>query len=345
MDNISISNNVRERNLRLPLCNKKQSINRIEDLLKSNQFDLSYLSARTMLPEITWLHTINLQYNALRSIPSALSRLPLQILHITTGNPIEELPDDFIQLSLKEHDLHEWFSPFKQSRLISRLDAEKYPVLANILKITPGLCEYICNQIILKNRDLLRNSKADLTQYITEATLSEKEIIQSYTQDLHSLFGIPLLQCSVLSQIYPDNLFSWRDQRKLLAQGILNEEILKKGLSSVVVGEIVKLCIIPGKYGQGGHTVLIEKMTNNKYIFFDPSRGTYRKLSFDRLTAHITVYINICYAADVYFTKGSDFANRVSYSPKRRVSCVTYTALLTALFVGQVSLQFVLTES
>lgn len=271
------------------------------------------------LTKLTWL---NLMYNHLETLPTALLKINVKELH-TQNNPIKELPIEFTEISNEtdnpkymSHDL--WHIPFDQQDLIEQLDPKKNQNLMRFIKKFNGLCDLMSNQILREG--LLGNQdRTLLKRRITLESLSAPEIIESHIADIHSLFHI---QLGWLCKSYPDNIFSFSEQRALIQNGRINRDIVRQGLEKMQEGETVKGLILSKKevltikgYSllstPGGHSVLIEKMVNNKYIFCDVNQGEFRYLSFSKLCDKLQEVFRKWEGVDIYLTKGSDFLKRV----------------------------------
>lgn len=138
--------------------------------------------------------------------------------------------------------------PFSQSsEIISQLHDEKHKTLSKFNARFGGLCELICNRILIDHS--LNNDGDDQTlikKCITVERLNKDKIKKSHILDIHSLFRKVI---SFLFGIYPDNIFSCFDQWKLISRPSsinarirsVNRKILGKGLKKIGEGEVLKL--------------------------------------------------------------------------------------------------------
>lgn len=212
----------------------------------------------------------------------------------------------------------------KQVAHMHKLHREKYKTLLGILDRFDGFCELICNRVLVD--DLLgKEEVSSLYDHINIRRLNETKIKKCHILDIYSIFRKML---AYLFGIYPDNIFSCFDQWKLvdnkspelLVAGkiiprdrrMVNREILGQGLKNIAVGVTLKLEVF-GRSGLSlkGHSLLIKKMANDKYIFFDPNTGEHRDLSFDHLSDRIDEQLQQWNGADVFLMKGDDFLKRM----------------------------------
>jgi hypothetical protein len=174
-----------------------------------------------------------------------------------------------------------------------------------------GLCEIICNYVLM-NRELGRGIDENyLKNRITVESLNEKKITNSHLLDVYSLFHKAI---AYLFGIFPDNVFSFWDQWELVdSSRSVNNEILKKGLKNIHNGETLKLAVFSRKwFSLAGHSLLIKKIDNNEYIFFDPNQGEYRGLSFSELSNKINEQLRTHNATNIFITKGTDYLNKLT---------------------------------
>jgi hypothetical protein len=204
------------------------------------------------------------------------------------------------------------FIPFNQaSDVIGKLDFTKDKTLFKINIKYNGLCELICNRILMDD-DLGRGRDEHyLNNRVTVERLNEKKIINSHLLEVHSLF------CRIIAYlfgVFPDNIFSFWDQWRLVDNTrLVNNEILSKGLRDIKNGETLKLEVFQrGCFNFVGHSLLIKKTESDKYVFFDPNCGEYRGLSFFELSNRINEQIRVHHATNIFITKGTDYLNRLS---------------------------------
>lgn len=191
---------------------------------------------------------------------------------------------------------------FCQSQIISKLDKSTYPELTKINTAYHGLCELMCNRIMMKQ--LLgkadpKNKRFFKKQLSVEA-LNEERVKESHL--LH-VYSFPHKLFALTFGVYPNNLFSYTEQQQLLIKKkgdftTIDRVLLVEGLMRVEKGETLKLeGFSLGLRGIDGHSMLIKKISANNYIFFDPNFGEYRDLSLEEIISKIslqaTLYGNI----------------------------------------------------
>jgi hypothetical protein len=238
------------------------------------------------------------------------------------------------------------FIPFGQDTLLPKLDPQQHKTLLKICHQFNGLCELVCNRVLVDN--LLEKSKYrnHLKKQITVDRLNEESIKNS-----HILYIYPIF-CKILAylfRIYPDNFFSYFDQRKLIQKKStnnkiiavnrqmlgaefknlgdgetlkfetthgVNRQILGAGFKNLEVGETLKFETIHNDWFRlGGHSLLIKKTSDTTYTFFDPNFGEARSLSFLQLCNEIDWQIQWINASDVFFIRGSRFLKKLEICP------------------------------
>lgn len=206
---------------------------------------------------------------------------------------------------------------FNQKSIIDALDPHKHEALWNINKKFGGLCELICNKILIDN--LLGNTKdsSELKENISLEKINTDEIKKSHLLKIYSVFRRVI---AYLLGIYPDNILSFFDQWKLVVRwphvSYVDPDILKKGLTSINEGETLKLAVFHRNFlSFNGHSMLIKKITDDNYIFFDPNRGEYRGLSFNNLEKHINERLiggrPMSGGSDIFITKADNYLNKI----------------------------------
>jgi hypothetical protein len=181
--------------------------------------------------------------------------------------------------------------PFSQLEIISK--ASKYNRLRDIYSQHDGLCELVCNDIF--NRDLLGRTR-ELKGYISPSSLSRREIIQSHIWNTFSLREKALMYLG----IFP------RDVTRLE----MNYSDFERSFSAIPNHETLKVYVVTG-FGCG-HSLLIKKLSANRFIFFDPNRGEFRNQSLWNVYDHL---LNILdeWHGNLVMIKGSDYLNRLSH--------------------------------
>lgn len=209
-------------------------------------------------------------------------------------------------------DIHQIsFIPFDQSSdIISKLDFINHKKLRDIKSKYNGLCELICNRILIDNSLGCGVDENYLKNRVTIERLNEEKIINSHLLEVYSIFQRVI---AYLFGIFPDNIFSFWDQWKLIARtGSVNREILKNGLDTIENGTVLKLEVFEvGCFKFVGHSMLVKKIESENYIFFNPDHGEYRNLSFSELCNKIDEQLTVQQGTNIFVTKGSDYLNRL----------------------------------
>ena len=201
--------------------------------------------------------------------------------------------------------------PFNQSQdIIHKLDFVKYETLFQLNCKYGGLCEIICNRLLVDDFIGKAKDKNSLREHITVEKLDEKKIKESHLLKVYSVFWRAI---AYLFNIYPNNIFSCFDQWNLVNKSGVNEKILKKGLEKIENGETLKLEVFKKIFlSFEGHSLLVKKISNDNYIFFDPNTGEHRDLSFSELTSKINAQLDMWHGSDIFLTKGSDYLKRIA---------------------------------
>ncbi len=178
-----------------------------------------------------------------------------------------------------------------------------------IVKKYDGLCDIICN-LVLKN-GLLGKGETDsfLRLMITGVTLQTSSVLSSHLLDIYSTFDIIKAK---LFGMYPDNIFSFIDQRNLTVKNgntiEVNKGLLEKGLKQLNCGDTLKLEVFKSTwFFFEGHSLLIKKVSDSEYIFFDPNTGEHRGLSLKALGIRIDSQLKQWKASYILFIRGKNY--------------------------------------
>ncbi len=200
--------------------------------------------------------------------------------------------------------------PFSQSNDVIRyLHPQQDYIISNINRQYNGLCEIICNLVLVKDF-LGKGSRSHyLRNRITIKKLNNDTIKKSHIMVIYSFFH---KISAYLFGIYPDNIFFYVDQWHLVKKGAVNRQILQQGLSNIPKKETLKLEV----FGRSclnlqGHSLLIKKTSTNSFIFFDPNTGEHRNLSFVELSNKIDWLLTAFQASDICLIRGNDYLNRL----------------------------------
>lgn len=208
----------------------------------------------------------------------------------------------------------------------------------NTLKATQkkwkGLCELICNKIIID--DLLGKGNADndpgfLEDQIHLDGLNQETIYNSHLMKASSFFQ----KMGGLMNILPNNLFTIKEQRQLVKikgnpsdikrTRKLVKELKKNGLScqlkleyninrnllanklSIIEKDAILKVFAYDKYpNYYGHSLLIKKTGENEFIFFDPNDGETRNLTVGEIAKKIETAL-ASFGENLYITRAEDF--------------------------------------
>lgn len=252
-----------------------------------------------------------------------------------------------IDIDKKVHLEENGFIEFSQNIILGQVTSGK---LNNIKIKYNGLCEIICNYILLEdllgkkyplplqddvnvnwlntqpgfeqlgikfkdNTSFVMNYNNKYGDKITLENLSKVE-------DTHILsvtnFFTRLI--AVLFSIYPCNLFSNSPFAKSpfsyiklpngFTQTRVDKLMLSERLNQLEVGFYVKFFAFK-KIGLSlnGHSMLIKKINDNKYSFFDPNHGEYLNLNIDELAEKINKSTEEQLANQMVFLDARDFVS------------------------------------
>jgi hypothetical protein len=90
---------------------------------------------------------------------------------------------------------------------------------------------------------------------------------------------------------------------------------LGNGLKNIKKNETLKLeTFCKEGLSFSGHSLLIKKMSNRRYNFFDPNTGEHHNLSFKRLSDCIDAQLKLWKATDILLMKGEIFLEKLENS-------------------------------
>lgn len=194
--------------------------------------------------------------------------------------------------------------------IINKLNRKEHKALITINDRYGGLCELVCNRILIDGFLGRNNSRDSIRMRVTVKRMNEDKILNSHILDIHNIFSLVI---AALFGIYPDNLLSTLEQWGLI-QTIgkvkkVNRKIICQRLEEVVVGETLKLEVFDNTLS--GHSLLVKKVAHKHFVFFDPNFGAYRNLSSSRICDCMDEQLKMWGANHIYLTKGSRFLERL----------------------------------
>lgn len=198
---------------------------------------------------------------------------------------------------------------FNQSWLLTECNLQFPKKLEEIYLNYYGLCEIICNKILIDG--LLDNKdKKLLSKEITVTKLNQDSLVKSHILKVFSIFQKTL---AYIFKKYPNNIFSISDQWNLVTKKEagkykINENLLFNKLSQIDSGTILKINTISRlSFSFSGHALLVKKTDEDKFVFFDPNDGEFRGLSGKELVEKINKVLYAFSGTDILITKGSDY--------------------------------------
>jgi hypothetical protein len=203
---------------------------------------------------------------------------------------------------------------FNQDELIQKGLPKK---LDNFVLRFDGLCELICNKVLIEN--LLGQGKSSrnfLKEKINIDGLNKETILKSHSLDMYSVLDKIL---AFLFRIYPDNIFSFKDQLNLVQKNKedknlfnVNKNLLFDGLRKIEDGVILKVQVFKKTRSSfKGHALLIKKVSAKEFIFFDPNTGEHPGLNEEELAERINKQLAQWKATDIFLSKGESFIKRL----------------------------------
>lgn len=215
-----------------------------------------------------------------------------------------------VDVSADENGFVQAHVSFNQNNVINQgLPA----TLNNFVVRFDGLCELICNRVLMK--DLLGKSGSEnlLKKELTVAQLNNESVKKSHLLDVYSF--VHRLGAFFLG-IYPDNIFGITDQWDLVKKNKsgakVNRELLMKGLDNIEDGTTLKLEIVKKSSSDlTGHSLLLKKVGTNDFIFFDPNSGEHRNLTKEDISNRIDEQLQLWQGTDVFLTRGDDYLSRL----------------------------------
>lgn len=211
---------------------------------------------------------------------------------------------------------------FTQDHLIEliREDPVKYQKLNQIIDRYGGICDLICNQILIEDT-LDKPDRADdfWDRTITLESINSERIRNSHVVSSYSIFDKMM---AIFFNRFPDNILSPAEQSQLVSKvkfdngeevGCLNPAVFNDALAQKVkIGEMIKVEIFcrDGLHFEG-HSMLLKKTGDNKFTLFDPDGGEFRSYDFANVALKINSTIVRHQGFQVLLMRGDDFRKRI----------------------------------
>jgi hypothetical protein len=178
------------------------------------------------------------------------------------------------------------FAPLNtsDSPLFEKVSADKkrYKKLNAVIENHNGLCEIICNHVVMN--DLLKppvNSTDHNLKKVFESLEGMNDTVhieqlEDKVANLHILKQVSFYQIlkAAIFDIIPNNYLTKKDQKQLMNLDNCNnkENLIGKALDKIKEGEYTKFFVY-NKSGMKfeGHSMLIRKNEDKSYTFFDPN--------------------------------------------------------------------------
>jgi hypothetical protein len=198
--------------------------------------------------------------------------------------------------------------------VIQKLDAQRHVTLLSTKEKYDGLCEIICNLVL--SEDLL--GKGDnlsfLRNQITPDNLDKDFIKMSHLLVVYNFF---MRLIAYLFMIYPDNILSCTEQWQLTkregATLLVDRQVLSRGMARVPNDGTLKVEVFSRNSFLNfvGHSLLIKKVSDDSFIFFDPNAGEQRGLSLEQLGDKLDGLLTKESTSDLSFIWGKSYLARL----------------------------------
>ncbi len=205
--------------------------------------------------------------------------------------------------------------PFNQAvNVIDKTTFKDKATLNNFIARFDGLCELVCNYMLINNLMGKGKNINALKDEINVKNLNADYIKKSHLMDVYGVFE--RMRAYFLG-VYPDNILSYGKQKELIQKQpdgaiVVNPKILKKGLDKVKKDQVIKLEVFH-KEGASftGHSLLVKKTGDNEFIFFDPNTGEERGLNVDELADRINGVMAEFKGTDMVLIDGGKYLKRL----------------------------------
>jgi hypothetical protein len=160
------------------------------------------------------------------------------------------------------------------TKIISDFNIEnfkkKYPTIFKIYKTHGGLCDLICNYFTINKHTKNKLTFNNFKDKINEFDFAKIENL-SKTHILSLVTFFELIKF-VLFNIIPSNIFTWNEQMNINNNSV-NKAILNSKFDEIPVGKCIKFIKFKTNFlgiPTTGHSMLITKVDEDNYMFFNP---------------------------------------------------------------------------
>jgi hypothetical protein len=196
---------------------------------------------------------------------------------------------------------------FSQTKLCDEVSSDtknEFPLLHRLMGRYDGLCEIICNLVI---KDNLLGNKGRFENITLE------RLNQTDTHILHH-FGFLKKAAAFLFNHYPFNIFS-PSTSELSGK---NADVFKKKVEQLTPDSYIKFFTFQKThtgYSSQSHALLIKKINQNTYSFFDPNHGEFSQLDINKLMIAINYTARAWQASHIAFIDGNRYVNSLHQRP------------------------------
>lgn len=165
----------------------------------------------------------------------------------------------------------------------SKITWKKFPNIFEIYEKHNGLCDLMCNYYTIKK---MRGDAFSLDDFIKNGEFSlEKMENLSKTHVLSLSAFLDYIKFIFFGSI-PCNIFTNEEQKQIRkGDGNLNEVLLSNRLDKIEIGSCIKFSTFELNQFRKpvtGHSMLITKLDEDKYMFFNPDRNSPSCSFFDK---------------------------------------------------------------
>ncbi len=215
---------------------------------------------------------------------------------------------------------------YRQSDTTARLPFSGSKKIKKIEKKFNGLCEIICNKILLDN--MLGDDKfySYLKNEMTLNKLDQPQFVDTHI--LETAKALDLAKFVLLNRI-PGSALTSSDRRNICKREKINgknrvtidEAIFERVLDRIEVDKPMKIFIYTTldrkvKKLINGHSLLMMKTGPDSFIFFDPNHGRFRDLTKDKLKEKIEQSMNELQLSKILIADAQLLIDK--YKPKKK---------------------------